>query len=87
MTYDELLARIDAIDKALEERNWILDLVTNKALRAVVELHNPMYGTHDKLKEVGICLTCTPRALNIYEAIRYPCPTIQAIEKVLSEHS
>ena len=68
MTHDELLAKIDS---------WIAipetikgDRKTWKALRAVVELHKPFSD--------GDCQECT-RPFQV----RYPCPSIQAIEKEL----
>ena len=44
------------------------------ALRAIVELHKPMEGW-DKLE---VCNECSD-----YQYVWLPCPTIQAIEKVL----
>ena len=83
MTHDELLASI--IDYG---QNGPIDygqIDLSKALRAVLELHRPTKGEDVKnnFKESGICLACTPLSLNFYEAIRYPCPTIQTIEKEL----
>ena len=83
MTHDELLASI--IDYG---QNGPIDygqIDLSKALRAVLELHKPIKAEDLKNnpKESGICLACTPLSLNFYEAIRYPCPTIQAIEKKL----
>ena len=45
------------------------------ALRAVVELHKPR-----KESISGDCNEC----LNYFDVAEYPCPTIQAIEKELS---
>ena len=80
MTHDELLKTINkeikSYDGHLEVcKEWV-------ALRAVVKLHKPIQPK-DLPNDLGICLTCTPLALNFYEAIRYPCPTIQAIEEQL----
>ena len=81
MTHDELLADIDS--KNFRESRT--PETPYAALRAVVELHKPIKAEDLKnnSKISGICLACTPLSLNFYEAIRYPCPTIQAIEKVL----
>jgi hypothetical protein len=72
MTHDKLLAKIQS---DYEENKHFRDEPKWKpfaALRAVVELHRP---TEDGLW----CDDCfgTP-------FVRYPCPTIQAIEKELS---
>jgi len=80
MTHDELLASI--IDYG---QNGPIDygqIDLSKALRAVVELHKPIISTAFP-EFLGICLTCSPPSLNFYEATRYPCPTIQAIEAEL----
>jgi hypothetical protein len=76
MTHDELLSKIHAADT-----DFLAD-----ALRAVMELHKPIKINDHKnnSKEFGFCLACTPPSLNFYEAIRHPCPTIQAIEKELT---
>jgi hypothetical protein len=74
MTHDELLAKIDNYTCCSEAHEL--------ALRAVVELHKPIISTAFP-EFLGICLACTPLSLNFYEAIRYPCPTIQTIEKEL----
>ena len=74
MTHDELLAKID---------NYTCCSGAHElALRAVVELHKPIISTAYP-EFLGICLACTPLSLNFYEAISYPCPTIQAIEEQL----
>ena len=83
MTHEELLASI--IDYG---QNGPIDygqIDLSKALRAVLELHKPIKAEDLKnnSKISGICLACTPLSLNFYEAISYPCPTIQAIEKEL----
>ena len=88
MTHNELLAKIDytvAIYEGLSVYDVRVLTAYLKALRAVVELHKPIKAEDLKNnpKESGFCLTCTPLSLNFYEAIRYPCPTIQTIEKEL----
>jgi hypothetical protein len=82
MTHDELLARI-------KEGQWVdrdeMHLRSN-ALRAVVELHKPreeVTGINDRgdvLSSHIICNFCT--VLGAF-SIKYPCPTIVAIEKEL----
>ena len=74
MTHDELLAKINYFTCCSGAHEL--------ALRAVVELHKPIISTAYP-ESLGICLACTPLSLNFYEAIRYPCPTIQTIEKEL----
>ena len=78
MTHDELLAKLSSsqvFGKQFGAKAYL-------ALRAVVELHKPIISTAFP-EFLGICLTCSPPSLNFYEATRYPCPTIQAIEKEL----
>ena len=80
MTHDELLASIIDYGENGPIDYGQIDL--SKALRAVVELHKPIISTAFP-EFLGICLTCSPPSLNFYEATRYPCPTIQSIEKEL----
>lgn len=71
MTYEELLAEIDRLDSVLTDSYGM------SALRAVVELHKPIYrGCSDEMccGSSDICGHC---------ADEYPCETIQAIEKEL----
>lgn len=90
MTHDELLAKIEASGFVQgEDYVWSLDgqavKKTNAALRAVVELHKPSEAWGDT--HCGFCfdLAWEPSGLQMDEAdFTYPCPTIQAIEKVLS---
>ena len=72
-----------AIARQMAKINWMKrQLSAWNALRAVVELHKPIISTAYP-ESLGICLTCSPPSLNFYEATRYPCPTIQAIEAEL----
>ena len=72
-----------AIARQMAKINWMKrQLSAWNALRAVVELHKPIISTAYP-ESSGICLTCTPLSLNFYEATRYPCLTIQTIEKEL----
>ena len=79
MIHDELLAKINAplgeFDAGDPTRHHLL-LAQNKALRAVVELHNPVMNKSDGeyIEGLSSCSAC---------ADRYPCSTIQAIEKEL----
>ena len=75
MTHDELLAE-------LTNDSVYARVTLYSALRAIVELHKPIISTAFP-EFLGICLTCSPPSLNFYEATRYPCPTIQAIEAEL----
>ena len=75
MTHDELLARID-------ERLEIMgDKLVSAALRAVVELHKPIEPNQylEEDEKYLICNVC----MEFDENIKYPCPTIQVIEKEL----
>ena len=74
MTHDELLAKINYFTCCSGAHEL--------ALRAIVELHKPIISTAYP-EFLGICLACTPLSLNFYEAIKYPCPTIKAIEEQL----
>ena len=70
MTHDELLWAINSVVE-----NGTCETVGHysfaKALRAVVELHKPfLYPEDDKI----YCDECN---------VKYPCPTIQAIEEEL----
>lgn len=76
MTHDELLAEIDSA-----ELGWYYGWMKD-SLCAVVELHKP-------IKERGGYFTCSCCVGIItndggYTHTKYPCPTIQAIEKHLS---
>ena len=64
MTHDELLALLNAKSDSDEVH----------ALRAVVELHKPIFNSYYEIKGYKGCTGC--------EHI-YPCLTIQAIEKEL----
>ena len=83
MTHEELLAKIgNPIDEGYEYG----DIVFNKALREVVELHKPWAmetgpeGDPETETVMGCeCVPELPAFLN-----PWPCKTIQAIEKVLS---
>lgn len=72
MTHDELLGRVNSL-KAIEA------IFMQDAIRAVVELHNPItYNT------VEVCKECMKlRSLDTGPVIPYPCKTIQSIEKEL----
>jgi len=75
MTHDELLAEIDDnFTKCGDDcESCRRDNASWFALRAVVELHKPVAFVNGK----GLfCDNCLPD--------RYPCTTIQAIEKELS---
>jgi len=82
MTHDELLTRV-------KEGQWVDRqemMVRSNALRAVVELHKPIMKTYPSVFSSGhdsheqqlvtrnYCEQC---------GYRYPCSTIQAIEKEL----
>jgi len=80
MTHDELLTKITT--EMFQFKKGGFSRAYMQALRAIVELHKPIISTAYP-ESSGICLTCTPLSLNFYEATRYPCPTIQAIEAEL----
>lgn len=71
MKHEELLAKIG---EPADEGYEYCDIIFNKALRAVAELHKP-----EMMISSSYCVECT---INL-ETVIYPCPTIQAIEKEL----
>lgn len=83
MTYEELLAKISELNKSFNHPDSVFSFndIQNKALRAVVELHKPEPTSNG---EPG-CPECVKliRVDDKAMTYRYPCPTIQAIEKEL----
>jgi len=77
MTHDELLEKIkDSFTDA-----WGIGPNAYNALRAVVAIHRPF--TWNSNNPQVCCVACdSGEEGDIYPA-RYPCPTIQAIEKEL----
>lgn len=71
MTHDELVEQLS--------KDWNGTPVLFQALRAVVELHNPVLWQ-------GIEMVCDGCGMNIEQNYNseYPCETIQAIEKELT---
>ena len=82
MTHDELLARIESYIEPDDCDCWQCGMAN--ALRAVVELHKPVQGSSDiqTYDYVG-CDACVEWSHDGNMNLRYPCPTIQAIEKEL----
>lgn len=72
MTHEELLEKIDY---NLDKEIWFQDM--GYALRAVVELHKRCCDDLNYL-HTGYCVFCSQT-----KPTKYPCPTIQAIEKEL----
>ena len=82
MTHDELLADIDeAIDEF--DQKYDNSNIYYNALRAVIELHKPIEvdEKYDKGLFCGCCEASVP--MHRVPLQEYPCPTIQAIEKML----
>ena len=83
MTHDELLASIIDYGENGPIDYGQIDL--SKALRAVVELHEPEWVLPQiilrdtKPEPIAICTHCSDEQWRK----SYPCPTIQAIEKEL----
>ena len=75
MTHDELLAKIDNLPDVIGLAEF---KARHDALRAVVELHNPSIVIYPKEMPILMCMECGDE-----NGLRYPCPTIQAIEKEL----
>ena len=80
--HDELLDRI--AQAGLEPHGNVMPTHLVLALRAVVELHKPVQGSSDiqTYDYVG-CDACVEWSHDGNMNLRYPCPTIQAIEKEL----
>ena len=70
MTHDELLAKLS--------QDWNGTPFILQALEAVVELHKPI-----KIGGKQLCDSCELWTNEGAAHSRYPCPTIQAIEKEL----
>jgi hypothetical protein len=80
MTHDELLAKLAdnyQIADYAELRDEQGFLPTHQALRAVVELHTPIYRGCDDDRCCGSSDTC------YHCGDEYPCDTIKVIEKEL----
>lgn len=80
MKYEELLAKMDNLDIALAngfgDAKAIIGCI--KATRAVIELHKPIQDEWFDIDEI-ICEECTREEYTR----KYPCSTIQAIQKEL----
>lgn len=78
MTHEELMAHINKeIDQAgFVDGYW--PVTPLKSLRAVVELHQPKSSEYFS---VDVCVACSP---DIDRWLAYPCPTIVAIQAVIS---
>jgi hypothetical protein len=73
MTHDELL-------QAIEKTMFVpFGVKAAEALSAVVELHKPAFATVDGVKGPEWCYQCAEGR----GYAKWPCPTIQAIEKEL----
>ena len=75
MTHEELLAKMKELSRTFA---YEPNLNFESALRAVVELHEPAIVIYPKEMQILMCMECGDE-----EGLRYPCPTIQAIEKEL----
>jgi hypothetical protein len=75
MTHDELLARMSELSK---ETAYEPCFEFEDALRKVVELHEPAIVIYPKEMQILMCMECGDE-----EGLRYPCPTIQAIQEQL----
>ena len=80
MTHEDLLKRIEILIADFCEGEYCATCAPYKALRAVVELHQPIWTFIDgSNKSVPLCIQCRD---GNFEA-DYPCSTIQAIESEL----
>ena len=84
MTHDELLAIISVSESFLKEKEQFLLAKHISALRAVVELHKPVQGRSDiRTYDYVGCDACVEWSHDGNMNLKYPCPTIQAIEEQL----
>ncbi len=72
MTHNELVARVNKLEDSYDTEGYAWG-----ALKAVVELHNPVDVSWKNDGSKILCSTCSEGS------DVYPCPTIQAIEKEL----
>jgi hypothetical protein len=75
MTRDELITKLNTA-YIMRDVSDIYNL--HRALRAVVELHKPAFARVDGVKGSEWCYQCAEGR----GYAKWPCPTIQAIEKV-----
>jgi hypothetical protein len=73
MTHDELSRQLEGLWHDSYKAPGYM------ALRAVVELHKPSFAVVDGVKGLEWCYQCADQR----GYAKYPCPTIQAIEKEL----
>jgi hypothetical protein len=73
MTHEEL---VEVLEHTAQD--GMADEPILKAIRAVVKLHEPSTVIYPKIQPILMCMECGDE-----EGLRYPCPTIQAIEKEL----
>ena len=82
MTHDELLEILDSCIKGAEYGPYEWGFI---ALRAIVELHKPYIPMDNETGDYSVLAYCNcSKAFNEKDVVLYPCPTIQAIEKELS---
>jgi hypothetical protein len=73
MTHDELSKKLEGLwHDSFKAPGYA-------ALRAVVELHKPAFAVVDGVKGAQWCYQCADQR----GYAKYPCPTIQTIEKEL----
>ena len=79
MNRQELIDLVSTGTMEEDNRNLSIKVAVDsaKALFAVIELHKPCCDNLNQF-HTGYCLFCTETKLT-----KYPCPTIQAIEKAL----
>ena len=74
MTHDELSKKLEGLwHDSFKAPGYMM-------LRAVVELHKPSFAVVDGVKGLEWCYQCADQR----GYAKYPCTTIQAIEKELS---
>lgn len=82
---DELLDKLNLVwDRDPEETQWELIEKLRNSLRAIVELHKPKVRIADCCKDTENPMDCSESYVSCEGCNRYPCLTIQAIEKELA---
>jgi hypothetical protein len=80
MTYDELLAKINKVFDEPHIRPDFTPIQAVEALKAIVEMHQPMKHCDNPNCRGPVCSECGSKET---VQIGYPCLTIQAIEEKL----
>ena len=87
MTHDKLKAKIVREEFTLNNQGELtynvhqLKSKNDQALLAVLDLHRPLKHCANPNCESFICIACNP--VKMVNDVMWPCPTVQAIERVI----